>query len=68
MHINYGIKDVNVENEIEVYTKREFQNCNFQQFFLIRIFQLFEATLIKFCRLVTLVGGHLEGTGLRMFI
>ena len=30
----YDVNYVNVENEIEVSTRREFENCNFQQIFL----------------------------------
>ena len=49
----HDIHYIDMENEIEVQTKREFKNCNFQQYFLnLNISFIIGAKIIKFGTLV----------------
>ena len=57
----HDIHYVDMENEIEVKTKREFKNCNFQQYFLnLNISVINDAKFITFGTLV--VNEYMEGT------
>ena len=61
-----GMNYVNVENKLEVCTKRETKNCNFQHiFFKLKYSVINGAKLIK-C-IIPVVGGYLEGTVSQIF-
>ena len=47
----HDIHYVDVENEIEVITKRELKNCNFQQYFLNLNISLQEKVTYKITKL-----------------
>ena len=60
------LKHVNVGNKIEVYSTWEFENCNFQYFFLNLIISVINGA--KFTKFETpLVEGHSEGTMSQIF-
>ena len=59
-------KNVNVSCELEMYTQREYKNCNFQQIFLNWIILIIiEANMITFGGLIG--GTHVEGTVSQIF-
>ena len=62
----HDIHYVDVKNKIEVLTKREFKNCNFQQYFLnLNISVINGANFIKFGTPV--VDDYSEGTVSQIF-